>query len=161
MTPAAIIKEATADGVNLTLSGTGTIKASGDQAAINRWVPILREHKPGILAVLIESGAELFTFTPPGDQANDDEALQERVAIMMEGNGWDEAAALREARWGADRERCWHGFLRNAQRILDAPRAEREGLLGRYRREATERYGEAAGANMVLSLAAWIAGHLQ
>lgn len=101
---------------------------------------------------------ELFTFSPPGDPANDDEALQERVAIMMEGNGWDEVTALREARWGADRERCWRGFLLNAQRILDAPRAQREGLLGRYRREARERYGEATAACMATSMTAWIAG---
>ena len=37
MTPAAIIKEAAADGVNLALSPTGTIKAAGEQAAVNRW----------------------------------------------------------------------------------------------------------------------------
>ncbi len=99
---------------------------------------------------------ELFTFNPPGDPVNDDEALQERVAIMMEGNGWDEATALREARWDADRGRCWRGFLLNAKRILSAPRAQREALLGRYRREANERYGEATAANMAMSMAAWI-----
>jgi hypothetical protein len=45
MTPAAIIREAAADGVSLALSPAGTIKATGDQVAVNRWVPILREHK--------------------------------------------------------------------------------------------------------------------
>ncbi len=55
MTPAAIIKEALADGVSLALSPAGTIKASGDQAAVNRWLPSIREHKPGIVAALREA----------------------------------------------------------------------------------------------------------
>lgn len=54
MTPAAIIRAAAADGVNLALSPAGTIKATGEQAAINRWLPIIRENKPGILAALRE-----------------------------------------------------------------------------------------------------------
>lgn len=52
MTPAAIIKEAMADGVNLVLSTTGTIKATGKQHAVNRWLSVIREHKPEILATL-------------------------------------------------------------------------------------------------------------
>jgi hypothetical protein len=52
MTTAAIIREAAADGVSLALSSAGTIKATGDQVAVNRWLPVLREHKPAILAAL-------------------------------------------------------------------------------------------------------------
>lgn len=52
MTPAAIIKQATADGVRLALSPTGTIKATGNQAAVTRWLPLIREHKPELLAAL-------------------------------------------------------------------------------------------------------------
>ncbi len=55
MNPAAIIKEATADGVNFSLSPTGTIKATGEQTAVNRWLPIIRDNKPGILAALREA----------------------------------------------------------------------------------------------------------
>ncbi len=116
---------------------------------------LIRAHKAELLAALAEP--ELFTFTPPGDPANDDEALRERVAVMIEGNGWDEATALREARWCADRERYWRGFLCNAQRILDAPRAQRAALLARYQREATKRYGEQTGTDMAASLRNWIA----
>lgn len=32
---------------------------------------------------------EVFCFSPPGDPVNGDEALQERMAIMMESNHWD------------------------------------------------------------------------
>lgn len=52
MTPAAIIEKATADGVNLTLSPAGTIKVAGDQAEVDRWLPIIRESKPAIVAML-------------------------------------------------------------------------------------------------------------
>ena len=49
MTPATIIQKAQADGVTLVLSPSGTIKAVGDREAVNRWVPIIREHKDGLL----------------------------------------------------------------------------------------------------------------
>ncbi len=117
---------------------------------------LIRAHKAELLAALAEP--EVFAFSPPGDPANDDEALQERVAIMMEGNGWDEATALREAGWCADRERCWRTFLRNAERVLQAPKAEREALLARYRAEAERRYGEATGRDMAASLRSWVSG---
>jgi hypothetical protein len=106
-------------------------------------------------AVKAANVPEVFCFSPPGDPANDDEALQERVAIMMESNGWDAAKALQEARWQVDKERCWRGFLHNAQRVLDAPAHQRDALLTLYQVEAARRYGQAAGENMAGSLSAW------
>jgi len=108
------------------------------------------------LTIPAANESELFDFNPPNDPANDDEALQERAAIMAESNGWDAATALQEARWEADRERCWRGFLRNAGRILEAPAHTRDALLGQYQAEATRRYGQAAGANMAQSLRGWV-----
>jgi hypothetical protein len=58
MTPPAIIKEAMADGVTLALSAAGTIKATGNGDAVNRWLPAIREHKPGIMAALQEAANE-------------------------------------------------------------------------------------------------------
>ena len=58
MTPAAIIAQAAADGVRLGLSSVGTIKATGDQAAVSRWLPVLRDHKPAIVAALQKTGNE-------------------------------------------------------------------------------------------------------
>ncbi len=52
MTPATIIREAQAEGVRLTLSPTGTIKATGDGATVNRWLTVIREHKAEIVDVL-------------------------------------------------------------------------------------------------------------
>ena len=156
MTPAAIIKQASTEGVCLALSTTGAIKATGRADAVSRWVPMIRENKLGIVAVLKEAANEMFSFSPPGDPANDDEALQERVAIMMEGNGWDEATALREARWAADKDRCWRAFLVNAKRVLEAPAGQREGLLAQYQREASGRYGDQTGATMADGLRTWV-----
>lgn len=58
MTPAAILELAAADGVHLSLSTTGTIKVSGEQATVNRWLPIIREHKPVIVAELTQAANE-------------------------------------------------------------------------------------------------------
>jgi hypothetical protein len=52
MTPAAIIRDAQAEGVTLALSPSGSIKAVGDSATVNRWLPIIVEHKPGIVVIL-------------------------------------------------------------------------------------------------------------
>lgn len=59
MNPAAIIREAQADGVALALSPAGTIKAIGDASAVNRWLPILKEYKPGLLTALQEAVHEV------------------------------------------------------------------------------------------------------
>ena len=52
MTPAAIIREAQSEGVKLTLSHAGTIKAIGDGAAVNRWLAVIRENKAEIVEAL-------------------------------------------------------------------------------------------------------------
>ena len=78
MTPAAIIKNALADGVKLTLSHDGTIKAAGKCNTVNRWVRTIREHKTGIIAAL--------------------EAYEERAAIMEYDGGLDRESAERCAR---------------------------------------------------------------
>lgn len=52
MSAATIIRDATADGVTLTLSGAAKIKASGNQEAVTRWLALISEHKPGIIEAL-------------------------------------------------------------------------------------------------------------
>ena len=99
---------------------------------------------------------EVFQFNPPGDPASDDDALQERVAIMAVENGWNEDRALQEARWTLDRERCWRAFLRNAERVLAAPGAKHGAMISIYQVEAIRRYGERTGTDMALSLASWV-----
>lgn len=52
MNPATIIIQATADGVSLALSATGSIKATGKAVAVNRWLSLIREHKVDIISEL-------------------------------------------------------------------------------------------------------------
>jgi hypothetical protein len=57
MTPDTIIRQATAEGVTLALSTTGTLKATGEQDAVNRWLPIIKEQKAGVVKTLLEQSA--------------------------------------------------------------------------------------------------------
>lgn len=61
MTPATIIREAQVDGVRLALSPAGNIKATGDGAAVNRWLAVIREHKAEIMDVLNGGAADTAT----------------------------------------------------------------------------------------------------
>ena len=53
MTPMEIIEQATEDGVILALSPAGTITATGDQSAVDKWLPTIRDNKPSILCELL------------------------------------------------------------------------------------------------------------
>lgn len=52
MIPVAIIREAQADGVRLALSPSRTVKATGDGAAVSRWLAVIRECKAEIIDAL-------------------------------------------------------------------------------------------------------------
>jgi hypothetical protein len=77
MTPATIIQEAAADGVAISRSSAGTLKAIGEQAAVTRWLPVIRENKPAILAALEGAEGDL----PLCDPAI--EARRQRVLAML------------------------------------------------------------------------------
>ncbi len=47
-----IIKQMQGDGLSLSLTEEGQIDVAGDGATIERWLPLLREHKPDIFAAL-------------------------------------------------------------------------------------------------------------
>jgi hypothetical protein len=49
MTPEEILEQATVEGVSVALSSTETVRVTGDQAAVDRWLPVIREYKPNIL----------------------------------------------------------------------------------------------------------------
>ena len=52
MNAAEMIEQAAVDGVVLALSQTGTIKATGDQFAVDKWLPTFRDYKLAILCEL-------------------------------------------------------------------------------------------------------------
>lgn len=65
MTPQVIFERIAADGVRLVLTPRGTLKATGDQQAVNRWLPVIKEHKPGIVAVLQQREHVTVEPAPP------------------------------------------------------------------------------------------------
>lgn len=52
MSPTEIIERATDEGVQLTLSPSGSISAKGDQSTIARWLPAIKQSKAAIIAEL-------------------------------------------------------------------------------------------------------------
>ncbi|MBA3755694.1 MAG: hypothetical protein H0X02_05475 [Nitrosomonas sp.] len=52
MNPAEIIEQASSEGVILARSLTGTIKATGDKSVIDKWLPMIRNNRSGILSEL-------------------------------------------------------------------------------------------------------------
>lgn len=52
MSPADILHACASEGVRLALSPAATLKASGEQAKVERWLPVIREHKAEIVAAL-------------------------------------------------------------------------------------------------------------
>src|SRR4051794_16996665 len=59
MTAAAIVRRAAEEGVNLTLTPAGAIKAVGEGQAVARWLVILRKRKPDIVNFLSASSRQL------------------------------------------------------------------------------------------------------
>jgi len=52
MNTAEIIEQATVEGVTLSLSPAGALTATGDQTAVDKWLPTIRDNKPDILLEL-------------------------------------------------------------------------------------------------------------
>jgi hypothetical protein len=96
MTPATIIRQAQADGVKLALSHSGAIKAVGNEAAVNRWLPVIREHKTELLAALragndceaelrrlVRNAGEYYAFTDADYALALEIALADPVAALI------------------------------------------------------------------------------
>lgn len=90
MTPGAIIREAQAEGVRLAISDTGTLKATGDGAAVESWLPTIRRHKDALIA-------ELQGAANDPAAAIDREAFDERAAILEFDGGLSRAEAEQRA----------------------------------------------------------------
>ena len=61
MTPATIIRNAKSDGVTISLSTAGKVKAVGNEEAVNRWLPAIRENKDSITSVLLAANDQAPT----------------------------------------------------------------------------------------------------
>jgi hypothetical protein len=79
MISATIIREAQSDGVSLTLSPAGTIKATGDGAAVNRWLSVIRESKAEIIEALKVGAGRTAHLT-----AKNESAIRAWLALIEE-----------------------------------------------------------------------------
>ncbi len=61
MTPAKLIQDARSNGVLLTITPSGTLKAMGDKAVVGQWTPKIRLHRLALLETL-RSDLALFRF---------------------------------------------------------------------------------------------------
>jgi hypothetical protein len=66
MTPSTLIERASADGVGLMLTPAGTLKLTGEQEKVHRWLGVLRQYKPAIVEALRAKSA---TTTPTTERA--------------------------------------------------------------------------------------------
>src|ERR1035437_5191531 len=55
MNPATLIQNMAADGLRLSVTPAGKIKAAGEQATVNRWLPVLKDRKAEIIAALVDA----------------------------------------------------------------------------------------------------------
>jgi len=64
MNPRKIIEEAQADGVELALSPTGNITAVGNDEAVKRWLPIIRQSKAELISALRAANDSTYEALP-------------------------------------------------------------------------------------------------
>lgn len=85
------------DGVNLVLSAAGAIKARGEEAAVNHWLPTIRDHRDSILAALVGCNDSGETKPPlhPAQAINADSPTD---GDAVDAIAWDDD----------DRRRCVH-----------------------------------------------------
>jgi hypothetical protein len=109
MTPAIIIREAQADGVRLALSPAGTIKATGDGAAVSRWLSVIRERKAEIIEALKVGAAETATDSrcsigqaPASLTASEEMAIRAWLALIGETDPETIAEVIGQCRQIAD-----------------------------------------------------------
>jgi hypothetical protein len=74
MTPATIIRAAESDGLSLSISPSGKLGYSGSPATVERWLPVLREHRAELLRLLAanepaDHGPKLDDLEEPGRSA--------------------------------------------------------------------------------------------
>jgi hypothetical protein len=81
MNVADIIRACAEDGVQLYLTDAQTVKASGDQAWIAEWLPILREHKAEIITELHRQRRHAKVLSMLGDTR--------RYAVLIENDKTD------------------------------------------------------------------------
>jgi hypothetical protein len=145
MTAAALLSDLSTAGVAVHIDDAGLLKASGDQSALDRWLPEIRTHKAEILALLAANDTNPLAYATAEQLADSRRTCRQCRELAI--NGRCMAAArgelpLTSTRYEpfADRlERCI-GFSPMADDVDQRPGRER--FPGLYQRLwATARTG--------------------
>ena len=86
MNTAELLERAFDDGVTMSLTPTGKVKVRGDSPAVNRWLHLIRESKPDIVAALQEFEA-LLARVGPAYLTPEHEYDEIRLAAMRDLDG--------------------------------------------------------------------------
>lgn len=89
MSPAEVIAGATADGVQVVVTGPDELKALGRADAVRRWLPQLKEQKPALVRMLAEqdcgqSMGEFVPYSPDPNRAPTRPATESERAELAE-----------------------------------------------------------------------------
>ncbi len=125
MTPATIIQQAQADGVMLALSPTGSIKAVGNGEAVNRWLPVIRQHKAELLEELRAANDGAFDTLPEAAT----EARRHKVLAMLRERPTVRYAVLTDTDSDPDAVIVALAIRGRASCELLIPRAKWDGVL--------------------------------
>ena len=77
MNPSTVIQMAAAAGVTMAISPPGNLKVVGDEDAVEKWLPVIRENKPGIVAALQQAANDGAIPNP----ATEDRRLRVRATL--------------------------------------------------------------------------------
>ena len=69
MTPAEIVQAVRSDGITLTVADAGEIMVAGKAELVNRWVPVIREHKAAIVQALTSATEVVNPMLPREERA--------------------------------------------------------------------------------------------
>ena len=82
MTAATLLADLEAQGIELTLTEHGTLRYRGDKAAVDGWLPEIRDHKPELIGLLRDRHPAAIPPLTAEQQTDIAEAIAERAAIM-------------------------------------------------------------------------------
>lgn len=125
MSAQTLIQSMVAAGVQLTLSESGAIKATGDDALITRWLPTIREHRAGILEAL-QSMADDESTSPVMSDAD-----EQRILAWLDHIGESDPVTIGEVVDRCRSDACARRYF------LDRAQADDVGVTGpvRHRRQ--------------------------
>jgi hypothetical protein len=81
MNSSELIQQARSDGVGLALTADGTLKARGNRAIVNRWLPVIRENKAELLSLLTNENQSATVNPPTVSSRRDPDGARQQAQV--------------------------------------------------------------------------------